>query len=165
MATAVTQYSSPDPSLIQNPNFGQFAQYLITGTSYILDNKAQILYEFNPAVPGVLEATNGSYAQFLSFLAANPVTSVLPNPNGPPGSPATFGFPYNFQSVPALPGNNLSSVYDTNLREILENILLEVRAMRLATVSLALQGNMAVETDFDPMINAGFSGAEPTLFN
>lgn len=165
MATPVTQYTSPDPSLSANPNFGSFTQYLITGTNYITDSKAQVVYEFQPTVPGVLTNTDGSYTQFLAYLTANPVTSTLPNPQGAAGGPATFGFPYNFQNVPALPGNSLTAVYDQRMFELLENILLELRSMRLATVSMAIQGGQADEADFDPTFNLAFSGSGHTAFN
>lgn len=170
MATPVVQYSSPDPSLSQQANFGQFVQYLITGTNYILDNKAQLLYEFNPANLGVITATGAaggaSYTQFLAYLSANPVTSVLPNPNGPTGSPATFGIPYTQSQVPTQPSTAtpIQTVYDPRLLELLENILLEVRGTRMAVVKLALEGGQAVETDFDPTRDYAYSGADNGSF-
>lgn len=165
MATNVVQYTSPDPSLSAFANFGQFVQYLITGTNYILDNMGQIVYEFDPNRLGVLENTGGSYAQFLGYLQANPVTRTLPNPNGPIGGPATFGFPYVFQSVPGLPSACTSSVYDERLYELMENLLLEVRCMRLASVKLATEGGGATEGDFDPTVNLGFGGSYGVSFS
>lgn len=144
MATPVTQYSSPDPSLSGLADFQQFVQYLITGTNYIIDNAAQVVYEFNLSQPGVLKQTNASYAEFQAFLLANPVTSVLPNPQV--GAEGSFGFPYNFQSVPAAPSN----VYDQSLRLLMQEMVQELRAVRLAVVELATQGGLAKSQDFDP---------------
>ncbi len=202
MSTPVTQYSSPDPSLYHYPDFGQFTQYLITGTNYIVDSQAQKVFLFTPPVPGqprprtfdgerfdgpypysdgprfdfphpedrfdgpypdehfprhgwgVLENTEGSYAEFMAFILANPVTSVLPNPNGPPGGPATFGFPYHLRSIPApaIP------VLDNAVINVLENILLELRCIRLATVKTAVQDGSAIESDFDPTLANTFVG-------
>jgi len=159
----VIQYSSPDPSLSTYPNFGQFIQYLITGTNYILDSKAQLVYLFNPANLGVLEVSQGSYSEFLQYLLANPVTSVLPNPNGPPGG--SFGFPYNFLSVPPLPSSTIQSVFDNKNFELLEDILLELCSIRCAVVSLATQGGVATEQDFDPTRDAAFSGSQSVSFS
>jgi len=165
MSTPVVQYYSPDPSLSTNAHFGQFIQYLITGTNYIVDQLAQVVYEFNPTVPGVLTQTAGSYTQFLAYLAANPVTSTIPNPNGPPGSASAFGFPYVFQSTPQLAGTSLQSVTDTPLYQLLEKILAELIKTRLATWSLATQGNVASEADFDPTTGYETAGESTSLFS
>ena len=189
MSTPVTQYTSPDPSLYHYPDFGQFTQYLITGTNYIVDNKAQKVYLFHPPVRasypeprrfddrfpypedrrldfpypedrgfdhyerGILEDTEGSYAEFMAFIQSNPVTSSLPNPNGPPGGPATFGFPYHLRTIPPP----AFAVLDDAVVNMLENILLELRCIRLATVKTAVQDGTAVESDFDPTLTNLFS--------
>ncbi len=103
---------------------------------------------------GVLEDTEGSYAEFMAFILANPVTSVLPNPNGPPGGPATFGFPYHLRSIPAP----AMPVLDNAVINVLENILLELRCIRLATVKTAVQDGSAIESDFDPTLANTFVG-------
>lgn len=161
MATPVTQYTSPDPSLISFPNFQSFVQYLITGTNYIVDYKAQIVYLFSPANPGVLNQTGpgNDFTTFQAYLLANPVTSTLPNPNGPAGGPATFGFPYNFQQIPAAG----TPVYDQSVLNALDALLLELRCMRLAMVKLATDGG-GHEEDFNPTRDPGFAGTDGASF-
>lgn len=75
VANTVIQLMPVDPSLATNPDFASMAEYIINGTYYVLDNLAQIVYEWSNNTPGpnnTINNTGGSYSQFLAFLAANP---------------------------------------------------------------------------------------------
>src|ERR1700730_18160702 len=87
MAAAVVQLSPVDTSLVSNPNYGLMTEYLITGTYYIVDNAAKIVYEFMGNIPGgSLIGTNASYTQFQAYLASQAHISVIPNPTSYPSS-------------------------------------------------------------------------------
>jgi hypothetical protein len=87
MAAAVQQLSPVDTSLVSNPNYGSMTEYLITGTYYVVDNRAQIVYEFELNTPGnALTNTNGSYASFQAYLASQAPITVIPNPTSYPSS-------------------------------------------------------------------------------
>ena len=101
MATQVIQLIPVDPSLQNNPDFASMAEYIIGGatgtgaggTYYVLDNMAQIVYQWSQNTPGpnnTLDNTGGSYSQFLAFLAANPpiiVTNTASYPSSTPLAP------------------------------------------------------------------------------
>jgi len=88
VANTVIQLMPVDPSLQNNPDFASMAEYIINGTYYVLDNLAQIVYEWTENTPGpnnTIVGTGGSYAQFLAFLAANPPV-VQTNPASYPSA-------------------------------------------------------------------------------
>lgn len=131
MATQVIQLIPVDPSLQSNTDFASMAEYIIGGASgtgaggtyYVLDNKAQIVYEWSQNTPGpnnVLINTGGSYTQFLSFLVSNPPI-IVTNTASYPSTPVTA----NEQTV------------------LLRGIL-------LATAQLACQGALSDISDFYP---------------
>lgn len=128
MATPVIQLIPVDPSLINNPDFGNMTEYVIPGqagvpgTYYIVDNLAQIVYEFANNTPGnPLINSNASYSQFQAFLAANP---------------------------PVVETNTAS--YPSTVTPQQEYIYL-LRGMYTALVQLATSGNQSVPTDFYPL--------------
>jgi hypothetical protein len=75
VANTVIQLIPVDPSLQTNVDYASMAEYIINGTYYVLDNLAQIVYEWSQNTPGpnnTITNTGGSYSQFLAFLASNP---------------------------------------------------------------------------------------------
>lgn len=122
MAVPVIQLVPTDPSLAQNPNFGSMAEYLVSGTYYIIDNLALIVYEFAQNIPGsALINTGASYSQFQAFLIANPpVTQV------------------NTASYPAVVSPQQEYIY-------------LLRGMLVCLMQLATSGSQSVPTDFYPL--------------
>lgn len=122
MATPVIQLVPTDPSLQNNPDFNSMTEYLISGTYYIVDNSAQVIYEFANNTPGnPIVATGGSYAQFIAFLAANPPVIQT-----------------NTATYPAVVSPQQEYIY------LLRGIL-------VACMQMATSGNQSVPTDFYPL--------------
>lgn len=128
MATPVIQLIPVDPSLQSNPDFGNMTEYVIPGqagtpgTYYIVDNAAQIVYEFAQNIPGnPLINSNASYSQFQAFLAANPPTVQT-----------------NTATYPPVVTPQQEYIY-------------LLRGMLACLMQLATSGNQSVPTDFYPL--------------
>ena len=124
MATSVIQLVPVDPSLAANPDFSSMAEYIITGTYYVVDNAAMIVYVWNENTPGpnnYLVESGGSYAQFQAFLASNPPV------------------------VQANPANYPTPTPSQNEQTVL------LRGILMSLISLATSGNNYVPGDFYPL--------------
>ena len=122
MAVPVIQLIPTDPSLASNPNFASMTEYQISGTYYIVDNLAQIVYQFTNNIPGnSIYNAGGSYAQFQAFLLANPPT-IQNNP----------------ASYPPVVTPQQEYIY-------------LLRGMLVCLMKLATSGSDAVPTDFYPL--------------
>jgi hypothetical protein len=127
MANTVIQLVPVDPSLQNNPDFGNMQEYIINGTYYVVDNTALIIYVWNQNTPGPnnsLVNTGGSYTQFEAFLAANPPT-VETN---------TASYPSPTVAAPE------------------QTVLL--RGILLALINLATSGNQSNPIDYYPINQA-----------
>lgn len=121
-ATPVIQLIPTDPSLAQNPNFASMTEYQISGTYYIVDNLAMIIYQFTNNIPGnAIFNDGGSYSVFQAFLVANPPTIVQ-----------------NTASYPPVVTPQQEYIY-------------LLRGMLVCLTQLATSGSQSVPTDFYPL--------------
>jgi hypothetical protein len=122
LAVPVIQLVPTDPSLTSNPDYNSMTEYLISGTYYIIDNAALVVYEFAQNIPGnAIVNTGASYSQFQAFLVANPPITQT-----------------NTASYPVVVAPQQEYIY-------------LLRGMFTALVQMATSGNQSVPTDFYPL--------------
>lgn len=157
MAIPVTQVSPVDYSLAGVPNYGSMTEFIISGTQYVLDNVAQVVYEFTSGKqgvqasgPGNLNKTNGSYALFETFLTLNPVTAVVaPPPPTAPAAASPLGIAGNLVAATSPLAIN-PAITDPAIVQLIDLQITFLRGIFLAVTSLAVQGGQADPTDFMP---------------
>lgn len=167
MAIPVVQVSPVDYSLAGVANYGSMTEYQISGSQYVLDNVAQVVYNFNtengvaPSGLASLDDTNGSYSLFQTFLSLNPVTSVVapPAPSAPaPASP--LGIAANLMAATSPLAIN-TAITDPAVIQRIDLQTTFLRGIFLALTQLACEGNRANPTDFMP--TSGSASADGAL--
>jgi len=153
VATNVTQVTPVDTTFVSHANYGNMREFQIPGqsaysesiTTYIIDDTAEVVYEFN-FNNDTLDPTGGDYDAFIAFLAANAVTATVAPP---PAATATSAVLASSRPpTTAVSPAAASRVSDSDSQLVQKDILVTLRAMHAALVALVTEGGRYLPGDF-----------------